>query len=339
MRIINIFIFAILVGSLNAQTSVNPDISVIGQLLGSYAADEIELHGSSVELAFQGYVNPFARVDVYLHKHMDSEPIGVEEAVLSIERGLPLGLALRTGKLRPDFGKINSLHMHMFPQILLPEPVAQMLGEEKWGSSGIETRWLMPLLWYSNLSLAYLQEGISTHHHVAVEEEESSPGPAISGRYSIFFDLGNFSHIETGISTYQLVDDADQKVSGFDLKYKWRPDKYRSLIWESELFYKTAFSELDEGVLEKHSEVLAGYTLVTYQFKKVWNAGTIFDYSSDLEDLKYTSSGIFMGFSPAEESTVFRLFIKGIQHGTEKPQFLIQTQLLWSLGPHKAHKF
>jgi hypothetical protein len=31
--------------------------------------------------------------------------------------------------------------------------------------------------------------------------------------------------------------------------------------------------------------------------------------------------------------------MKQAQHGDHKPGLLVQAQLLWSLGPHKAHKF
>lgn len=339
MRIHYILILFVFFGVLNAQTTVNPDISVIGQLEGSYADEAVSLQGASVELAFQGYVNPYARADVFLHKHMDGEPIEVEEAVLSIERGLPFGLALRTGKLRPDFGKINKQHLHTFPQILLPVPVAQILGEEKWGASGIETSWLVPLPWYSNLSIAYLQEGISAHHHHDEDQGEETPGAAVSSRFSMFFDLGDVSHLETGVSAYQLIDAPHVKIVNFDLKYKWRPDKYRSLVLQTELFHRNAYSHADNGILEDHPQVFAAYSLLNYQFDKVWNAGAIVDYSSNLEEAVYQSAGIFIGYSPAEETTVFRLFLKAVQHGDEETSMLVQTQLLWSLGPHKAHQF
>jgi len=342
MRLLMIAIVTLLISLVNAQTTVNPDISVIGALTAHWENDELTLYGSSVELAFQGYVNPYARVDVFLHKHMDGHPIETEEAVLSIERGLPFGLALRTGKLRPDFGKINGQHLHTFPQIVLPVPAGQILGEEKWAASGLEIKWLLPLPWYSNLSFDYLQNGISAHHHhdaSSDEAEEPMPGPALSTRYSVFFDLGSMTHLETGLNYYQLVDQAEINIKAFDLKLKWRPDKYRSLVWQSELFQRSAHAHIDDGVLEEHPAVLAAYSLVNYQFSKVWNTGFIVDYSSELETAEYHSEGVFLGYSPAEETTVLRLFLKRSRHGAEEADIKILAQMLWSLGPHKAHLF
>jgi len=328
---------------LNAQTSVNPDISVIGQLQAHWTDDAVELHGSSVELAFQGYVNPYARVDVFLHKHMDEEPISVEEAVLAIERGLPFGLALRTGKLRPNFGKINIQHMHTFPQILLPIPVAQILGEEKWGSAGLEAAWLLPLPWYNNLSVAYLESGISehSHHHEETTEThaEEEAGKAMSMRYSMFFDLTIQTHIEMGLSRYQVFEAPQAATSALDIKYKWRPDTYRSLVWQTEVFLRDAHTEVDGDLTEEHPQVMAAYTLLNYQFNKIWNAGAIVDYSSSLDDAEYHSAGVFFGFSPAEETTVLRFVFKQAKHGVETSNSEALLQLLWSLGPHKAHQF
>lgn len=344
MRYSYILLF-IAMGVLRAQTTVNPDISVIGELGLSVVNNTSTLNASSVEIAFQGYVNPYARVDVYLHKHIDEEPVELEEAVLSIERGLPLGLALRAGKFRPDFGKINRQHAHIFPHIIMPEPVAAILGEESWAAAGLEAKWLLPLPWYSNLSLAFLQSGISPeeHHHEHDAEEDAeemeSAGKSISTRYSMFFDLGSASHLEVGGSYYQVLVDADNNVASLDLKYKWRPDKYRSLVWQNEMFRKNPQTHIEDGTTEHHPEFITAYSQLNYQFRKVWNAGMIMDYANHLEEAAYQSIGVFAGYSPAEETTVVRVFLKQEKHGDESPSSLIQAQLLWSLGPHKAHQF
>ncbi|MBC8375104.1 MAG: hypothetical protein H8E26_03595 [FCB group bacterium] len=343
MRFIFFLLLFVFMGSLLAQTTVNPDISVIGELDLTHLDEETTLSASSIEIAIEGYVNPYARAEVYLHKHLDGHPIELEEAVLSIERGLPLGFALRAGKFRPEFGGMNKQHLHLFPYIILPEPVAQVLGDHKWSSAGLEAKWLLPLPWYNNLSFAYLQEGISTEGHAHDEEQEvethAETGKAFSARYSSFFDLGEVSHLEVGLSTYQLLDDSDANMAALDFKYKWRPNKYRSITWQNELLRLGPVTHVEEGGAEELHEVIAAYSMLNYQFNKVWNVGAIVDYSSDIEESVYKSSGLFVGFSPVEETTVLRIFVKQAQHGDHNPGFLLQAQLLWSLGPHKAHQF
>jgi hypothetical protein len=132
-------------GILFSQTTANPQFSVIGDLVMDQINDSPKLSSSGVEIAIQGNVNPFARADVYLHKHNDESPIELEEAVLTIERGLPLGLGLRLGKFRPDLGRINKVHAHLFPFIEAPTGMKKVLGEEFWAPTGVEANILLPL--------------------------------------------------------------------------------------------------------------------------------------------------------------------------------------------------
>ncbi|NHZ85395.1 MAG: hypothetical protein GWP19_05885 [Planctomycetia bacterium] len=314
-----------------AQTTVNPDISVIGDLVGITDKESTDFSSSGVELAIQGYVNPFARADVYLHKHNDDSPIHLEEAFLSIERGLPLNLGLRAGKFRPDFGKINKEHMHTYYYILPSVPVQSIMGNEMWSSIGIESAVLLPLPWYSNLSFGILQKGISQHHHEHTEEhEEAIVGNALSGRLSNFFELNSNTHLEIGMSYYQEINGSNNSLVGTDYKFKWRPDTYRSFVLQGDYFYKST----SDG-----EKINAGYTWFNYQFNRIWNAGLIFDFSTDIEEEPYKSIGIFAGFSPVEESSVLRLRLHHECHGNESPRLSLVAQIIWALGPHKPHQF
>ena len=108
-----------LLAAVAAAQNVNPEISVIGDVRafvndnsGDPDEGELQLDLESVELALQGYLNPFARADVYVAYH--DEELTVEEAYATILRGLPWGLQVRAGKYRVDFGKLNLLHPHAY---------------------------------------------------------------------------------------------------------------------------------------------------------------------------------------------------------------------------------
>ncbi len=335
----NFFSMLLLVTTLFSQTTVNPDISVIGDLIVETDGEQSNFNSSGIELAIQGYVNPFARADVYLHKQNDESPIHLEEAFLSIERGLPLNLGIRAGKFRPDFGKINKAHMHTYYYILPSIPVQSTIGNEMWSSVGVEGSLLLPLPWYSNLSLGVFQSGISQHHHghteeheegVEPENEEPEVGNAFSGRLLHFFDLNHDTHLEIGMSYYQEINGQENSIIGADYKFKWRPDTYRSFILQGDYFRKSGH----EGEI-----INAGYTWLNYQFNRVWNTGLILDFSNDIEEESYQSIGIFAGFSPVEESSVFRLRFHQVYHGDEEPLFSLVAQIIWALGPHKPHQF
>jgi len=331
-----LFLFTIIF----SQTTVNPDISVIGDLIGTTDGETTDFSSSGVELALQGYVNPFARADVYLHKHNDESAIHLEEAFLSIERGLPFNLGARFGKMRPDFSKINPEHMHTYNYILPSTAVQNILGEEMWSALGVEVNSLLPLPWYSNLSIGIFQGGISLEHHHHDDEEElednhekdgeEEVGKALSGRLSHFVDLNSVTHLELGTSYYLGLEEIDHYLFGGDFKFKWRPDTYRSLTVHGDYFNEHRH---DDEIIN------AGYLWANYQFNRVWNAGLIYDFTDDLDEETYNSIGAFVGFSPAEESSVFRFRVHQEYHGDEDPNLTFVAQIIWSLGPHKPHQF
>lgn len=314
-----------------SQTTVNPDISVLGDLIMESDGGEIALSNSGIELALQGYVNPFARADVFVHKHDGEIPIELEEAFLSIERGLPFNLGLRMGKFRPSFGKINREHFHTYYYILPSRPVQSVFGEEMWSGTGLELNLLVPFPWYSQITAGYFRQGIFPHHHQENGQdhdhgEEEEVGPVATARFSSFFDVTMITHLEVGVSHYHETTGKKEMITAGDLKLRWRPDAYRSFTWQGDVFFK--------GAGER-----AAYTWVNYQFNRAWNLGLILDYSSSLEDEKYASLGVFFGFSPVEESSVFRVRILREYHGNEKPHLSVVTQAIWSLGPHKPHRY
>ncbi|MBC8345676.1 MAG: hypothetical protein ISR82_06620 [Candidatus Marinimicrobia bacterium] len=345
-------------GILFAQTTANPQFSVIGDLVIDQLTESPQLSSSGVEIAIQGNVNPFARADVYLHKHNDESPLELEEAVLTIERGLPFGLALRAGKLRPELGKMNKTHAHLFPFIEAPSGMTKTLGQEFYSATGIEANWLLPLPWYSNLSIGFLDTGIGSHAHEEEDDHEEEDGHdhnngeehleeekqenAFSSRWSHFFDLNEVNHIEIGTSYYA---DHEKSFGGADFKFKWRPNKYRSFTIQGE-WIQFELGDEHEGKKVHSNEILtSGYLMINYQFSKAWNVGVIGDYwQFDLADTHGKDPSIFVGFSPVEESVVLRIKLGQVlhpedDHNNEEKQLKVSVQLIWSLGPHKPHRY
>jgi hypothetical protein len=252
-------------------------------------------------------------------------------------------LGLRTGKFRPDLGKINKEHMHTFATIEAPGAIQALLGEEMWGGTGLELSALAPLPWYSKLSMGVFANGIAPHHHAEEEEADTSQideheheheeesHPAWNFRLSHFLDLTEVTHLELGVSYYMSdADEAPRNIGGMDFKFRWRPDRYRSLTWQGEYFYIN---------IGEDEPAHAAYSWINLQMNQVWNGGIVLDYSSDIEEESYWSAGVFLGFSPAEESSVLRLRLLRSVHGDEEAEYGVIAQLIWSLGPHKPHVF
>src|SRR5262249_39726323 len=99
---------------------VNPDISVIGQPFMRWADDFNDparkrptLNVGEVEAMFDAALNPYARGTFILS--IANGGIDVEEGYFQLLRGLPAGLALKGGKYRVGFGKLNPQHPHTWP--------------------------------------------------------------------------------------------------------------------------------------------------------------------------------------------------------------------------------
>lgn len=338
------------------QTTANPQFSVIGDLVIDHLHKNTSLLSSGIEMAIQGYVNPFARADIYLHKHNDSSPIELEEAVMTIEKGLPYGLGIRAGKFRPDLGKINKDHAHLFPYIEAPSGMAKILGEEFWSATGVETNVFLPLPWYSNFSLSYFDSRIGSHDHSDHEKDEDHDEDkddhdhdekdygsdkqtnAFTVRWSHFFELNDVNHLELGLSGYS---GQDEGILGADFKYKWRPNKYRSLTIQAEVLQHSLEDEYMKKAVHPDEKLTAAYAMVNFQFNKSYNFGVMVDYwSLDLADDESMNPSIFFGFSPVEESAVLRLKIGQLEDADHHKKHLKTTvQIIWSLGPHKPHRY
>ena len=80
--------------------------------------------------------------------------------------------------------------------------------------------------------------------------------------------------------------------------------------------------------------------MINYQFNKSFNFGIIGDYYKETYKEAEVNPSIFFGFSPVEESTVFRLKIGQVEdHKSHKKHLKTTAQIIWSLGPHKPHRY
>jgi hypothetical protein len=103
----------------------------------------------------------------------------------------------------------------------------------------------------------------------------------------------------------------------------------------------------EEHEEEEHDEEISSVTTtgffsyLTYQFKQRWNVGVLGEWtqSPESKDDEYWGFGVFAGFAPMEETSVLRLLLKREKQPGFDPYNKILAQLLFSLGPHKPHKF
>lgn len=382
-RLKNIGLFAVMlcVISLAPAQTRNPDISVITDFRtaitrGGEQNNTPQLNLHELELALQGYLNPYARADVFLAKHGLEGPVEIEEAYATFLRGLPLGLNIKTGKYLVDFGKMNTRHPHAFAFVDRPLLHRTYFGDDGFNDVGINANVLLPTgAVYTNLSVNILKGLFAMGHHHSHEEDnhellhsaddehhdhaENAGDPELgyTTRLSGHFQTGNFSNLELGLSgatgIYNSIEKLRSRYIGVDFKYKWRPDRNRALTIESEGLLSRRDLHPDEEHEEHeeenhhHEEEIEQITTtglfltINYQFRQRWNLGFITEWfqAPDNNSEKYRSFGIFAGFSPMEESSVIRLLLRQERHPSEEATRIALVQVLFSLGPHKPHAF
>ncbi len=110
---------------------LNPDISLIGDFIGTAGRNTVspsrslELHES--EVGMQAIIDPYARADVFIS--FGETGVNVEEGYVTFT-SLPAGLLLKVGKMRAEFGKVNTIHNHALPFIDRPLATNNLVGGE-----------------------------------------------------------------------------------------------------------------------------------------------------------------------------------------------------------------
>jgi hypothetical protein len=209
-------------------------------------------------------------------------------------------------------------------------------------------------------------------------EMDRGNSPIFVGRLGTFLPLGDFNNLEFGLSGsygvhskmdfYKSGDSSAAPTnkalnyfySGLDVKYKYRPDSYTALTIQGEaLWNKRDVLRKDDLDLDTQEDIntFGAFVYLDFRFNKIFSVGAKYDFTYGIIDDEYSyntlanddqnkTSGIegWFGYYPFEETLALRL---GVQHlmfdyadeTRRDGETVINLQLIFSLGPHKAHPF
>lgn len=347
-------------GASHGQTLSNPDLSAIGDMrviartsetADSLGAEQVEFDFAELEIALNGYLNPYMRGDVFVGIHGLGPDIEIEEAYLTVLRGLPLSLQMSAGAYLLDFGRVNSQHPHQWAWIERPLMQRTMLGEEGLRAVGLRATTLVALGETAvTLSGSAFSGDAFAHHHGEGEEHEHEEEAAAkimgSGRLSAFRQLSGTWSLELGGSylagVYDAAENLETQIVDADAKLRWRPDTYRSFNWIAEVMHSSRDVEPDSTGVIPTVDATGFFTAGELQWRRRWSAGAFFDWTEDatIAGAETTAAGGFFAFAPAEETGRFSLVYR---HETSDlydfSDDSLTLQFLWSLGPHKPHAF
>lgn len=328
---------------------VNPDISALGQVRGSFTDDAASpdkntpaLNLGEAEFIFDAALNPYFRG--WFNLAAGEEGVELEEAYATMVRGLPWGLGLKAGKYRLGFGRLNAVHPHAYPFLDAPRAWQSLMpGEEGFNETAVQASMLLPTPGLSDLAGAStisvdLLQGRSFHP----EDERSALGWL--GRWSHALLLGDAGALEAGVSGATGLDDVDAKARGYllgvDAKTKLRFDA-SELTLQAEGAWRRSHS-VDTLSGDVSAEERAGfYGFADYRYRARWNAGVLFEQWQREGAPEFSDRAVkaFAGFAVMEESTLLRLAVERFMPEGEAAVHTVSLQLLFSMGPHKPHQF
>ena len=187
-------------------------------------------------------------------------------------------------------------------------------------------------------------------------------GAGISGSYGTHAKM-NFN--ASGDTSASFVNkNLNYTYIGLDFKFKYRPDDYTVLTIQGEgmVNHRDVLRNGDIGVnspVQTLNQITTygGFIYADYLFDKMYSFGAKYDYTNGIvgdspgyntlsNDDKNSTSGItgWFGYYPIEHTLAFRLNLQHLTYkyaaGTERePSTTIILQMIFSLGPHKAHPF
>ena len=354
---------------------VNPDISVVGQPFIRWTDDVSDpahkrptLNLGEVEGVFDAYLNPYAHGTFILS--IADGGIEVEEVYFQLLRGLPGGLAVKGGKYRLGFGKLNPQHPHAVP---FSEPfrvLHYLPGDESFNETAVQLSERIPAPGDFSLTASAdwlqgdtfrIERGSSGDPSDPLESDPDAdraaePRPGVLGRLAGFGGIGDRSGYELGISgtegTNNVAAGTRTRVLGADAKLKLWTGSFSYLVLQGEaLHLKRDDAGWDPATLSYTKTDVTptgGYAYADYNFKIRYNLGAGFERFQDPTPDKTwnTAFKVFAGYSLLEETTAFRLDWDHFSPSTPAG-FLgappdvntVTMRVIFSMGPHKAHQF
>jgi hypothetical protein len=329
----------------------NPDMSVIGNFVGiggkNSMSSEPALQLTEAEAAFQAVVDPYARADFFLSAGPDG--LEVEEGFVTFT-ALPANMLLKVGKMRAQFGKVNTLHTHAMPTADRPLLTQNLVGgEDGLSDSGLSLSHLIqnPLIFLEATGEVYA--GTSEVFRTSKRSRLNYVGHVRAYR-----DLTEATNIDLGSSvafgpTEGLLPDAiaaqttgsptlDKRLIGVDATFRYRPLR-RAIYQRLNLRTELVWSKQDLP-LGSTSSAFGAYGLGEYQFAQRWYAGVRFDHAGRVFDSSLTDNGgsLFVTFWPTEFSQVRTQYRRtNYAEGVNANEFLFQFN--FSIGAHGAHAF
>jgi hypothetical protein len=343
-------------GATSNAKLLNPDISLIGDFIGTAGRNvvspspSLQLH--ETEVGMQAIIDPYARADAFIS--FGETGVNVEEGYVTFT-SLPAGLLLKVGKMRADFGKVNTIHNHALSWIDRPLATNNLVG----GEDGIDdagmslSRFIAaPKGWFIE-GTAQVYRGDSDGVFSAYRRQDLG----VVGHLRGYRDLSESTNLDLGLS-YARGNSAGliatpnpsaffTNLYGADATLRWKPLRravYKNFLLRTELFW-SARDQLSPLNIFQTQHAFGMYTSAEYRVNRRWTVAGRFDRSGHATNANLTDTGFsgILTYWPSEFSQIrgqYRyghLALANPGDFSNANEFLFQ--FLFVMGAHGAHPF
>ena len=276
--------------ALNPEIGVVADITYFGSESDEDAEGNDKLSVRELELIIGADIDPYTRFDATL-TYSDFEDFEIEEAYIS-HFGLPGGLQVRAGRVRPAIGKVNALHLDQQDASDFPLAVQEYLGVDGWFRSGLELSALFSLgsgNWVHEVTVGAYEGGTGEGGTMFGDTRRR---PTMLAHLKNFWEVSDDTSLELGAGWLQGSSGEDEDLDVLSLvgdatfTHRFSPLyrlKLQSEVWWQDRDYPFVGVEedghgLSEAPAAFRSNPLGLYVLGDLRFSGRWGAGLRFDY-------------------------------------------------------------
>ena len=216
------------------------------------------------EVVMSSTVDPY--FDAFAIFHLESDTFEIEEAYVRT-RTLPLGLKVKAGKFKSDFGRINSIHQHAWNFDSQPIVYESFVGPESISDPGIQLQWVAPTDTYLMAGVEALQ---GTNDMSFGDTEQNN---LYIGYLKSSIDVGDNLSILGGVSLAHGKNTTanETDIYGADLTLREELGSYSSLVWQSEYLYR------NKDIGDSNDKQAGLYSELVYHKDKNWAGGIRYD--------------------------------------------------------------
>jgi hypothetical protein len=327
-------------GASSMAKALNPDISMIGNFVGSAGRNTVagipSMEMRESELGVQAIVDPYARADFFIS--FGEEGVSLEEGYITFT-ALPAGFVAKVGKMRSAFGKVNTMHSHVLPWIDRPLMTDNLVG----GEDGIDDAGFSITRAFAGPKGVYLEATGQVYRGDSADvfEQHQKSDLSTVAHLRGYRDITESTNLDIGVSYARGHNDAGfdtvTSLYGVDATLRWKPLRrsiYHSFIARSEFVW----SQRQQFPVEQRAFGI--YASADYQLGRRWFMGGRFDMADHARDASLTDKGgaFTVTYWPSEFAQL-RGEYRHVNYAGDINADELRMQVMFAIGAHGAHPF